>query len=56
MADAGRVVVVGRGAGGRARVAWLSGGAEGGDPCEAAGHHGFAGLDGQVVSLAAGFR
>ena len=43
-------------AGGRARVAWLSGGAEGGDPCEAAGHHGFAGLDGQVVSLAAGFR
>lgn len=42
--------------GGRARVVWLSGGAEQGDPCEAGGHHGFAGLDGQVVGLAAGFR
>jgi hypothetical protein len=43
-------------AGGRARVAWLSGGGEEGDPCEARGHHGFSGLDGQVVGLAAGFR
>jgi hypothetical protein len=43
-------------AGGRARVRWLSGGAEQGDPCEAGGHHGFNGLDGQVVSLAASFR
>jgi hypothetical protein len=43
-------------AGGRARVAWLSGGRDDGDPCQAAGHHGFAGLDGQVVGLAAGFR
>jgi hypothetical protein len=43
-------------AGGRARVAWLNGGAEEGDPCEAGGHHGFNGLDGQVVGLAAGFR
>jgi hypothetical protein len=43
-------------AGGRARVRWLSGGAEQGDPCEAGGHHGFNGLDGQVVGLAAGFR
>jgi hypothetical protein len=43
-------------AGGRARVKWLSGGAEQGDPCQARGHHGFNGLDGQVVSLAAGFR
>jgi hypothetical protein len=41
---------------GRARVSWLSGGVENGDPCEAFGHHGFAGLDGQVVALAAGFR
>ena len=41
---------------GRARASWLSGGAEQGDPCEAFGHHGFNGLDGQVVSLAAGFR
>ena len=43
-------------ASGRARVRWLSGGAEQGDPCEAYGHHGFNGLDGQVVGLAAGFR
>ena len=41
---------------GRARVRWLSGGADEGDPCEARGHHGFNGLDGQVVGLAAGFR
>lgn len=43
-------------ASGRARVAWLSGGASTGDPCEARAHHGFNGLDGQVVGLAAGFR
>jgi hypothetical protein len=41
---------------GRARVSWISGGKEEGDPCEAGGHHGFAGLDGQVVGLAAGFH
>ena len=41
---------------GRARAKWLSGGAEQGDPCEARGHHGFNGLDGQVVGLAARFR
>src|SRR6266700_1301316 len=41
---------------GRARVSWLSGGAEQGDPCEADGHHGFNGLDGQVVGLASSFR
>lgn len=41
---------------GRARVAWLSGGASEGDPCEARSHHGFNGLDGQVVGLAGGFR
>lgn len=45
-----------RWSGGRARVKWLSGGAEAGDPCQARGHHGFNGLDGQVVGLAAGFR
>ena len=43
-------------AGGRARAAWLDGGTASGDPCKARAHHGFAGLDGQVVSLAAGFR
>ena len=42
--------------GGRARVSWVSGGKEEGDACEAGGHHGFAGLDGQVVGLAAGFH
>jgi hypothetical protein len=41
---------------GRARVSWLSGGADEGDPCQARGHHGFNGLDGQVVGLAASFR
>jgi hypothetical protein len=41
---------------GRAHVRWLSGGPIQGDPCEAMGHHGFNGLDGQVVALAAGFR
>jgi hypothetical protein len=41
---------------GRAHARWLSGGADEGDPCEAGGHHGFNGLDGQVVGLAASFR
>lgn len=41
---------------GRARVSWLTGGVAEGDPCQARGHHGFNGLDGQVVGLAAGFR
>ncbi len=41
---------------GRARAAWISGGASEGDPCEAQAHHGFNGNDGQVVGLAAGFR
>jgi hypothetical protein len=41
---------------GRARVVWLSGGQDEGNPCMAQAHHGFNGLDQQVVSLAAGFR
>jgi hypothetical protein len=41
---------------GRARAVWLSGGASLGDPCEARAHHGFNGLDEEVVSLAAGFH
>jgi hypothetical protein len=36
-------------------VAWLDGGADAGDPCQAAGHHGFAGLDGSVVSIVSRF-
>jgi hypothetical protein len=43
-------------AAGKARVSWLAGGSEEGDPCKARGHHGFNGLDSQVVGLAAGFR
>jgi len=41
---------------GRARAVWVSGGANDGDPCEAWGHHGFNGLDGQVVGIADGFH
>jgi hypothetical protein len=40
---------------GRARVSWVSGGVEQGDPCEARGHHGFAGQDGTVVAQVTGF-
>jgi hypothetical protein len=41
---------------GRALAVWMSGGINEGDPCEARGHHGFSGLDGQVVEIAAGFH
>ncbi len=41
---------------GKARVVWLSGGSTQGNPCKARSHHGFLGLDGRVVGLAAGFR
>ena len=40
---------------GRARVAWLSGGTTEGDPCGALAHHGFNGIDGQVVGAVAAF-
>jgi hypothetical protein len=40
---------------GKATVIWLDGGANNGDPCQAGGHHGFAGLDSQVVSAVAKF-
>ena len=42
-------------AAGRARAAWLDGGVSEGDPCEAFAHHGFNGIDGQVVSVVASF-
>lgn len=42
-------------AGGRARVTWLDGGITEGDACEARAHHGFNGIDAQVVSAVAGF-
>ena len=41
---------------GKARVVWLDGGSSQGNPCQARAHHGFSGLDGRVVSLAAAFR
>ncbi len=41
---------------GRARVVWVSGGVSEGDPCEALAYHGFNGIDGQIVGIAAGFR
>jgi hypothetical protein len=43
-------------AGGRARVIWLTGGTDAGDACQALAHHGFSGIDGQVVGLAAAFH
>jgi hypothetical protein len=45
-----------RWAGGKASVKWLDGGENSGDPCQARSYHGFNGLDGAVVSAAAGFR
>jgi hypothetical protein len=45
-----------RWAGGKASVKWLDGGMDSGNPCEARGYHGFNGLDGEVVSAAAGFH
>jgi hypothetical protein len=42
-------------AGGRVSIVWLDGGTDAGDPCQAAGHHGFAGLDGSVVSIVTRF-
>jgi hypothetical protein len=40
---------------GKASVIWLDGGANNGDPCQAGGHHGFAGLDSQVVDAVVKF-
>jgi hypothetical protein len=42
-------------AAGKARVVWLDGGEDEGNPCEAMAHHGFNGIDGQVVSAVAAF-
>lgn len=40
---------------GRAKVTWLDGGESVGNPCKALAHHGFNGIDGQMVSAVAGF-
>jgi hypothetical protein len=45
-----------RWAAGKAHVKWLDGGTNTGNPRQARAYHGFNGLDGQVVSLAAGFH
>src|SRR5882724_2954999 len=41
---------------GRARSAWVGGGLKVGDPCQNRAHHGFNGLDGGGVGIAAGFH
>ena len=41
--------------GSKVRVTWMTGGRDEGDPCQARGHHGFAGLDGQVAGTVAAF-
>ena len=41
--------------GGKVTVVWMDGGTNSGDPCQARGYHGFAGLDGRVVSTIASF-
>jgi hypothetical protein len=41
---------------GRARVEWLDGGRNSGDPCKAKAFHGFNGLDDKVVSLVISFH
>jgi hypothetical protein len=42
-------------AGNKARVVWLTGGRDEGDPCQAQGHHGFAGIDGRMVGAVLAF-
>ena len=41
--------------GSKVSVEWKTGGLNEGDPCQAKGHHGFAGLDGDVVATVARF-
>lgn len=41
--------------GARVRVVWVDGGRDEGDSCQAAGYHGFAGIDGKMVGAALGF-
>lgn len=41
---------------GRAHVRWVSGGGNQGDACQAFAHHGFNGLDGQIVGMAGSFH
>jgi hypothetical protein len=41
--------------GARVRVVWLEGGRDQGDPCQAQGYHGFAGIEGRMVGAVTGF-
>jgi hypothetical protein len=41
--------------GAKVTVAWMEGGRDSGDPCQARAHHGFNGLDGRVVATIARF-
>jgi hypothetical protein len=41
--------------GSKVKVAWLDGGSNEGNPCQARGYHGFAGRDGAVVSRISSF-
>lgn len=51
----GLVPVFQQWAGSRARIVWLDGGVDEGNPCQARGHHGFAGIDGKMVGTVLGF-
>lgn len=53
--DAGQVAPFMAWAGNRARLVWISGGTDEGNPCGNRGHHGFVGREGAVVSAIIGF-
>lgn len=53
--DAGQVAPFMAWAGNRARLVWISGGADEGNPCGNRGHHGFVGREGAVVNAIIGF-
>lgn len=53
--DAGQVAPFMAWAGNRARLVWISGGSDVGNPCGNQGHHGFVGREGAVVSAIIGF-
>ena len=55
VAQPGRVEPFRDWAGGRVRIVWLSGGRDEGDPCQARGHHGLAGIEGSMVSAVVQF-
>ena len=41
--------------GNKAKLVWLDGGEDGGDPCEAQSYHGFLGIDQKVVDVVSAF-